>query len=1016
MTERDLFEAALELPPEDRGGYLDGVCGGDAALRQRLEALLSRHDRAGSFLESPALRPVATVDEPVSERPGTVIGPYKLLEQIGEGGMGLVFVAEQQQPVRRKVALKVIKPGMDTRQVVARFEAERQALALMDHPNIARVFDGGETQGGRPYFVMELVKGMPVTDFCDQNQVPIRERLELFRQVCQAIQHAHQKGLIHRDIKPSNVLVTSHDGTPLVKVIDFGVAKALGQQLTDKTVYTQSAQLVGTPLYMSPEQAGQSGRDVDTRSDIYSLGVLLYELLTGATPFDRERFRQADFDEIRRIVREEEPARPSTRVSTLGQASTVAMKRKSDPRRLSRLLRGELDWVVMKALEKDRERRYESASAFARDVDRYLANEPVQACPPSAGYRLRKFARRNRREVMMGGVLALAAVLAVGALGWAVRDREARQVEAEKDRAARQVKEDQERAAREAGVDRKADEALVEAIVHLNRGDWPKARASLEQAGWVLAAGGSGAARRRLTQTSADLATASRLEDIRLGPPNAFFHNMELEAAQRREAVKDYPAAFKHYGIDVVALDPAAAAAAIREAAIRRQLAAALDDWLWSRRISIDDAERWLPFAQGGDPKELAKLKNVIQRLSAEYEHLRAVADLTAPNELCRRIRDPRVQQDRQALAALAGRPEIADLPPAAATLLARLLNRAGEVTRAVEVLSAVQRRSPDDFLVNRELALLLRWPVGGRPARVEEAISFMRAAVALRPNFWTLRLGLADLLRQARRLDQAIAEYRRVIEIYPKWHLTYDQLASALEETGNLGEAIAVRRQLVAQVTEPSADLVGLDAGAVGLLSSPSAAGPLLAVSVCPLIAQETTRYTVFRTGKLMDLGRACGRAGRWGEAVAAFQEALHSLPNDAFVQSETAWLLANCPEPKFRDPAEAIRLANLAAGRQPKELDGRVGLTIGVARYRAGDMEGALAALEKASVSSQPLGISGWGALWAPEVQRTVFMAMAHWKQGERELALEDYRTGSLLATSTKNYLQKLLNGAEG
>jgi serine/threonine protein kinase/tetratricopeptide (TPR) repeat protein len=368
-------------------------------------------------------QPGATVDlGPTAERVGAIIGRYKLLERIGEGGFGVVFMAEQQQPIRRKVALKVIKPGVDTRQVIARFEAERQALALMDHENIAKVLDAGATDTGRPYFVMELVHGIPITEFCDKNELPPRERLALFMQVCHAVQHAHTKGIIHRDIKPTNVLVTLQEGVPVPKVIDFGIAKATGQQLTEKTLFTNFAQMVGTPLYMSPEQAEMTGVDVDTRSDVYSLGVLLYELLTGTTPLDKERLKQAAFDEVRRIIRDEEPPRPSTRLSTMGeQAKTVSAQRKSDPKQLGRLVRGELDWIVMKALEKQRARRYETANGLARDIERYLKDEPVEACPPSTAYRLRKLARRHRLAVM--GTLALVTVLVALVAGLAVTNR-----------------------------------------------------------------------------------------------------------------------------------------------------------------------------------------------------------------------------------------------------------------------------------------------------------------------------------------------------------------------------------------------------------------------------------------------------------------------------------------------------------------------------------------------------------------------------------------------------------------
>jgi tetratricopeptide (TPR) repeat protein len=341
-------------------------------------------------------------------------------------------MAEQQTPIRRKVALKVLKPGMDTRQVIARFEAERQALALMDHPNIAKVLDAGETATGRPYFVMELVKGVMITDFCDEKQSSVRERLELFLRVCHAVQHAHQKGIIHRDIKPSNVLVTLHDGVPVPKVIDFGIVKAMGQQLTEKTLFTNFAQLIGTPLYMSPEQAELSGLDVDTRSDIYSLGVLLYELLTGTTPFDKDRLKTAGYDEMRRIIREEEPPKPSTRMSTLGQAGTTfSTQRKSDPKRLSQLFRGELDWIVMKALEKDRNRRYESAHSLAMDIERYLHDEPVHACPPSTWYRFRKMARRYRAALTTASLLLLVLLAGVGISTWEAIRAKAKGEEAE---------------------------------------------------------------------------------------------------------------------------------------------------------------------------------------------------------------------------------------------------------------------------------------------------------------------------------------------------------------------------------------------------------------------------------------------------------------------------------------------------------------------------------------------------------------------------------------------------------
>jgi serine/threonine protein kinase len=415
-----VFDAALELPVGDRTAYLGRECGDDHALRARVEALLRANAEADNFLEESPGGSQLRSAHAIGEKPGDHIGRYKLLQQIGEGGCGVVFMAEQEEPVRRKVALKIIKPGMDTRSVIARFEAERQALALMDHPNIAKVFDAGATESGRPYFVMELIRGAKITDYCDQNSLTTATRLELFVLVCQAVQHAHQKGVIHRDIKPSNILVTtSEQGVAHPVVIDFGIAKATtNQKLTDKTLFTAFEMLIGTPAYMSPEQAAIINVDVDTRTDIYSLGVLLYELLTSSTPFDATTLLQAGLEEIRRVIREVEPARPSTRLSTMAVSTltTVAQQRHSEPPDLIHTVRGDLDWVVMKALEKDRTRRYETANGLALDVKRFLANEPVSARPPSKLYKLQKTIQRNKLLFIGIGIIITLLVMSLAAV------------------------------------------------------------------------------------------------------------------------------------------------------------------------------------------------------------------------------------------------------------------------------------------------------------------------------------------------------------------------------------------------------------------------------------------------------------------------------------------------------------------------------------------------------------------------------------------------------------------------
>jgi serine/threonine protein kinase len=417
------FEVIEQATAAQRAQCLDRACGQDASLRRRVEELLAKHDQQDSFMAAPAIAGARTAafapplsEGPLSEGPGTLIDRYKLLEKLGEGGFGAVYVAEQKEPVRRRLAFKIIKLGMDTRQVVARFEGERQALALMDHPNIAKVLDAGATETGRPYFVMELVRGVPITQYCDDNNLPTRARLELFSAVCHAIQHAHQKGIIHRDIKPSNILVTLHDGVPVPKVIDFGIAKATQGDLTDKTIYTQFQQFIGTPAYISPEQAEMSGLDVDTRSDIYSLGVLLYELLVGRTPFESKELLVSGLDEMRRTIREKEPLRPSARLSsfTPEELTTTARRRAAEGYRLIKALRGDLDWIVMKSLEKDRTRRYDTANALADDLRRFLRDEPVSARPPSRIYWLRKTVRRNRGTALAVAAVVLALIAGLG--------------------------------------------------------------------------------------------------------------------------------------------------------------------------------------------------------------------------------------------------------------------------------------------------------------------------------------------------------------------------------------------------------------------------------------------------------------------------------------------------------------------------------------------------------------------------------------------------------------------------
>jgi serine/threonine protein kinase/Flp pilus assembly protein TadD len=752
---KSIFLAAAEkAAPAERAAFLEAACAGDPGLRRRVEELLRANDQSDSFLESPAVAAGGTGDyrpgdppagelQPPAEGPGTRLGPYKLLEQIGEGGMGTVWMAEQQEPVRRRVALKVTKAGLDSAPVIARFEAERQALALMDHPHIAQVFDGGTTAGGRPYFVMELVKGTPITRYCDEHRLTPRQRLELFAPVCQAIQHAHQKGIIHRDVKPSNVLVAPYDGKPVVKVIDFGVAKATGQRLTERTLFTGFGAVVGTLEYMSPEQAELNNRDIDTRSDIYSLGVLLYELLTGTTPLERNRAQEAGLLEALRIIREEETPRPSMRLSTLEELPSIAANRGLEPKKLSGLVRGELDWIVMKALEKDRTRRYETADGLARDLQRYLADEPVEACPPSAGYRLKKFARRHKVGLAIAGLTLFFLVLLGGGLGWLHWDK----------------------AARREKTNREVNQALQEAVLLRGKAQalkndlalWGSALSAAKRAEGLLDSGeGDEDLRQRVRALLAELETEEQ-ERRMLARLTQIHLDQDVSAAAR-----EYAKAFHDYGIDVEELEVREAADRLQKRSISVELAAVLDHWAELQRRA-DKPEQW--------------------------KHLLAVARAADRDPWRDQVREALSRRDRQALIQLAASDRIATLQPPTLDVLANALAHLNALEHAVTFLRRAQRQNPADFWVSYLLAIQL---ARVRPPQWDEAVGFYRAAVALRPQSARLRTNFGTALGEKGAIEEAIVVLHEAIRLNDKDPDAHNSLGTTLLAKGDLDGAIA--------------------------------------------------------------------------------------------------------------------------------------------------------------------------------------------------------------------------------
>jgi serine/threonine protein kinase/tetratricopeptide (TPR) repeat protein len=759
MLEQSIFIDALDIDnPADRQAYLDQVCAGDSRLRAQIDELIKAHERTGHFMANPA--PVLVADEfTICEGPGTLIGPYKLLEKIGEGGFGVVFMAEQQKPVRRKVALKVIKVGMDTRQVVARFEAERQALALMDHPNIAKVLDAGATETGRPYFVMELIKGLPITEYCDQSQLTIPERLQLFISVCQAVQHAHQKGIIHRDIKPTNVLVTLHDGVPVVKVIDFGIAKATGEQLTEKTLFTNFAQMIGTPLYMSPEQAALSGLDVDTRSDIYSLGVLLYELLTGTTPFEKVRLRRAAYDEMRRIIREEEPPKPSTRVSTLAQASTVTFAhRKSDPKTLSKLIRGDIDWIVMKSLEKDRTRRYETTAAFAADIKCYLNDQPIAARPPSTVYRFKKFARRNPRALTFA-VMAIVGLLLAGIGLW---------------------NHQRQRDAIEAAI----AQDLQEAERTQQQEQWSNAAKILERAKTRLEGAGLPALEAQVDQRRRDVNFVAKLDEIRL---NAV-HGTLNGRGDNTKSLTALEKLFSDHGLSLSENDIAETARQVRASPIATKIIDALDFWSFVKDTKAPGT--------GTTFRALA----------------RAADDDPWRNE----VRDQFAAKKQNSLERLAKGDDVLAQPPGSLLMLSSMLGPSRQ-----SFLRRAQVRYPTDFWITMSLADIYKTPdqihylklaivLKSDDARLyhllglwseyqknfaEAEVAYNRA-IQLDPTNVETYCFLARTYSEQKRYSEAANAYQKALKVKPDDLTAQAALGDALFRDRRLDEAIAAYNQ----------------------------------------------------------------------------------------------------------------------------------------------------------------------------------------------------------------------------
>ncbi len=793
LQKATIFGKACEIQDiNKRALYLDEMCGGDDLLRAEIEELLAIDGQEDLLLDFQSTGFGQTnAAFPMHEKPGDEINGFKLVREIGEGGMGVVYLAEQRNPVRRNVALKIIKPGLETRHVIGRFQAERQVLAMMDHPSIAKVFDCGATSTGRPYFVMEWVKGCSVTRYCDEHHLTLRDRLKLFVQVCQAIQHAHQKGIIHRDIKPSNILVAEYDHAPVTKVIDFGIAKALSQRLTEQTVFTEFGQLVGTIDYMSPEQAKLNQEDIDTRSDIYSLGVLLYELLTGATPFDKKRLSSAAWDERLRIIREEEPPNLSTRISEVETIEVVAANRRIEPKKLAAVLHGELDWIALKALAKDRSGRYESASEFAADVQRYLNDEPVQACPPSTAYKVKKFVRRNARVITTAALIGLALLVSVAAigssLGWIARDRQSRQLIA----------------------DGQLESILNQTSSLMGEQRWHDAFVVAQRVEVVKKAGlPSDNLRREASRVLHDLTIVQKLENAYLQTNDwreGGFDNKRVESI--------YSNAFSELGISIGDVDAREAADLLHA---HPEILVALIDGLsgWAVTCIHVDRDRWRKIMDIANAVDSHPWRTQVRNvwLDRQFDQLEQLID-AAPMEtmsasdvvillnVLRAENQNELVAEFLKTAGVRFRNDTRVLHELAVTALdpvqSELFNRAAIATR------------PDNpaLLVNLGRALY-------QQSRFDEAINCARLALSFDSQNVIAHNNLAVALSAIGQHDAAIQSYRNAVELDPGWTSGHRSLGRKLSDLGRLEEAVTSYRKAIE--LDPSDDIAHNSLGIV--------------------------------------------------------------------------------------------------------------------------------------------------------------------------------------------------------